>query len=122
MSKKPTALTLMLALLFTAIVTPSFANFASARVNSADVKIYPWDAVFNTSPVISVNTPSNYTTYYDNVFLNFTVSPPTQFWFSNIESLEDVGYILDNNSYGPFPANTNLINYSTDIISPTIYP
>jgi hypothetical protein len=80
---------------------------ASANVPSSDVTIFPWDSLVNASPAISVNNPSNCTNYYGDASLNFTITS-SKGWYSNVQSLENVGYFLDGKSYGPFNANSNL--------------
>jgi len=93
-------------LLFSAVTMPLFVNLASA-----DVTIYPWDVVTNAPPVISINSPSNYTIFYGNLLpLNFTATA-SKGWAiggSGGQALEGVGYVLDGKSYGPFTTYSNL--------------
>ena len=122
MIRKPTALTLILALLFSAAAGTQFVNLAVAN----PVSIESWTA----SPNISLNSPLN-KTYSGNVLLNFTVTA-SESWLSSPVSLDyesgsglaqellTVDYYVDGEFCGSNVANSNLsspFQYSVYLIN-----
>ena len=101
-----------MALLIAGACVPLFVNLASA-----DETINPWDMVFDASPIVTVNSPSNGTTMFaDTVLLNLTFTKPYD-WVSpefpasgsnTRQMLEAVGYVLDGKFYGPSTVNSYL--------------
>jgi hypothetical protein len=100
-----------------------FANLASA-----DVTIQPWDIVYKTPPIITVNSPINNTIFYGNtVLLNFTITQPTGQWLIQYvdthggvtkQMLTGFGYVLNGKSYGSFPVSSDLsssFNYCVNL-------
>jgi len=110
-------------LLFSAVTMPLFINLANA-----DVTIYPWDIVYKTPPIITVNSPFNNTIFYANtVLLNFTIKQPTGQWLIQYvdthggvtkQMLTGFGYVLNGKSYGSFPVSSDLsfsFNYCVNL-------
>lgn len=99
----------------------------SANLASADITIQPWDYVYKTPPIITVNLPFNNSILYAGSYLlNITVKQPTGLWL--IQSVNDgivtkqmltgFGYVLDGKVYGSFPTSSDLsspINYFTNL-------
>ncbi len=112
MPKNTAILAILILFLISSTSIPLFIKSASA-----DVTIYPWDIVYKTPPIITVNSPFNNTIFYANtIFLNFTVTQPTGLWLIQYindgtitkQMLTGVGYVLDGESYGSFPTSSDL--------------
>ena len=114
MKKTALSLTLVAALLFSAVAGAIFTNFAKA--NPIGYVYYPTEPVI-TPPVITVYSPSQNQTYDStSILLNFTVSKPEP-WFSWYEEEHMSGtyltvgrvlsyhYTLDGNESQTIPIN-----------------
>jgi len=110
-----------LALLIVLIFLVLFSSVSTLFVNLASA-YFPGDVVTDEPPLISINSPTNYTTLFANlVTLNCTFTHPDGWGTggSAKQYLESIGYVLDGKTYGPIVISNDLstpFNYCTNLI------
>jgi hypothetical protein len=112
MSKKVIALTLMLALLFSAA-----ALFQSTSIATANPAPYPTTTPNTTPPTITVQSPHNNSIYnVTEVPLNFSIAKPS---WDYLYTIRTISYILDgqNNTLWVNPADPSAADFNFSVVN-----
>jgi hypothetical protein len=106
------------AIILIGLMAITSASLLMDKSVNADLTIKPWDYVYKTPPVVTVNLLSNNSILYSNSYvLNFTINQPTGQWL--IQSVNDevvtkqmftgYGIILDGRVYDSFQASSDFV-------------